>query len=329
METIRVEGLTKSYAGTPALSAIDFTARPGTVLGLLGPNGSGKTTTVRILSTLLRPDEGRAWVAGHDVTAEPDRVRGVIGLTGQYAAVDDELTGQQNLELIARLLGLSRQAARGRATELIERFQLEAAARRTAGTYSGGMRRRLDVAASLVGRPRVLFLDEPTTGLDPRSRSEVWTLVRELVRDGVTVLLTTQYLEEADQLANDLVVLNQGRVAATGTPTELKSRVGGLTLEVRVLDPDRCGEVADRLTAISGAEATVDRDTGLVGAPAGDTRSLRLLAEQLEEAEVPFVELALRQATLDEVFFALTGRDAADRATPEAVPAGAVEGSRR
>ncbi|MER6300603.1 ATP-binding cassette domain-containing protein [Kitasatospora sp. NPDC001539] len=328
METIRVEGLTKSYAGTAALSAIDFAARAGTVLGLLGPNGSGKTTTVRILSTLLHPDEGRAWVSGHDVAADPDRVRAAIGLTGQYAAVDDELSGQQNLELIGRLLGLSRAGARERATELIERFQLEAAARRMAKTYSGGMRRRLDVAASLVGRPRVLFLDEPTTGLDPRSRSEVWALVRELVKDGVTVLLTTQYLEEADQLANDLVVLNQGRVVATGTPTELKARVGGLTLEVRVLDRARCTEVAGYLTAISGSEATVDQDTGLIGAPAGDAKSLRLLAQRLEDADVPFVELALRQATLDEVFFALTGR-VEPTAAPEAVAAGAVEGSHR
>ncbi|MCA6094664.1 ATP-binding cassette domain-containing protein [Streptomyces sp. SCA3-4] len=324
METIRVEELSKSYAKTQALSEVSFTARAGTVLGLLGPNGSGKTTTVRILSTLMRPDSGRAWIDGHDVVAQPHHVRSVIGLTGQYAAVDDELSGQQNLELIARLLGSSRTAARARATELIERFRLEGAARRLAKTYSGGMRRRLDVAASLVGGPRVLFLDEPTTGLDPRSRNEVWTLVRELVGDGVTVLLTTQYLEEADHLANDLVVLDQGRVVATGTPIGLKARVGGLALQVRVEDPDRCAQAAEYVTAATGVEATVDQDTGLIGAPVGDVKALRRLAEQLETADIPFVELGLRQATLDEVFFALTGRNA-QSAGPDPVSAGTTE----
>ncbi|MFI9100864.1 ATP-binding cassette domain-containing protein [Streptomyces fildesensis] len=310
VETIRVESLSKSYpkADTPALSEVSFSARPGTVLGLLGPNGSGKTTTVRILSTLLTPDSGRAWIDGHDVMTQAQQVRASIGLTGQYAAVDDELTGQRNLELIARLLGLSRPAARARATELIERFQLEDAAGRMAKTYSGGMRRRLDVAASLVGSPRVLFLDEPTTGLDPRSRNEVWSLVRELVGDGVTVLLTTQYLEEADQLAHDLVMLDQGRVVATGTPTELKSKAGGLALQVRVASPDDCAEAAAYVAAVTGAEPTVDRDTGLIDAPVGDNGALRRLTVQLEDASIDFVELGLRQATLDEVFFALTGR---------------------
>ncbi|MYV58331.1 ATP-binding cassette domain-containing protein [Streptomyces sp. SID4931] len=329
METIRVEDLSKSYGKNQALSGVSFVARPGTVLGLLGPNGSGKTTTVRILSTLLRPDAGRAWIDGHDVAAQPHRVRATIGLTGQYAAVDDELSGQHNLELIGRLLGLSRSAARGRATELIERFQLEDAASRMTKTYSGGMRRRLDVAASLVGRPRVLFLDEPTTGLDPRSRNEVWTLVRELVGDGVTVLLTTQYLEEADHLANDLVVLDQGNVVATGTPTELKSRVGGLALQVRIADPSRCAQAATYLAGVTGAEVTVDEDTGLIGAPTGDTAALRELAERLESADIPFFELGLRQATLDEVFFALTGRTTQTADAPDAVTAGAAERNAR
>ncbi|MER6623332.1 ATP-binding cassette domain-containing protein [Streptomyces sp. NPDC000931] len=330
METIRVEDLSKSYGKNQALSEVGFAARPGTVLGLLGPNGSGKTTTVRILSTLLRADSGRAWIDGHDVAEQPHLVRAAIGLTGQYAAVDDDLSGRHNLELIGRLLGLPRAAARGRADELIQRFQLEDAASRMAKTYSGGMRRRLDVAASLVGRPSVLFLDEPTTGLDPRSRTEVWTLVRELVADGVTVLLTTQYLEEADHLANDLVVLDQGKVVATGTPTELKARVGGLALQVRIEDPSRCAQAAAYVAAATGAEATVDEDTGLIGAPAGDTAALRQLTEQLEAAGISFFELGLRQATLDEVFLELTGhrsRQTAD--APDAVTAGAAERNAR
>ncbi|WP_049579668.1 ATP-binding cassette domain-containing protein [Streptomyces sp. SBT349] len=337
METIRVESLSKSYPKSerPALSEVSFTARPGTVLGLLGPNGSGKTTTVRILATLLRPDGGQAWIDGHDVVAQPQQVRAAIGLTGQYAAVDDELTGLRNLELISRLLGASRPAARARATELIERFELEEAAGRMVKTYSGGMRRRLDVAASLVGRPRVLFLDEPTTGLDPRSRNEVWSLVRELVADGVTVLLTTQYLEEADQLANDLVMLDQGRVVASGTPTELKSKAGGLALQVRVVSTGDCARAAGHVAAVTGSQPAVDEDTGLIEVPVGDTGALRRLVGELEDAGIPFVELGLRQATLDEVFFALTGRSpkaaAAAETDADAAPiaAGAAERTSR
>ncbi|MFI8987432.1 ATP-binding cassette domain-containing protein [Streptomyces antimycoticus] len=330
VETIRVEELSKSYAKTQALSEVGFTARSGSVLGLLGPNGSGKTTTVRILSTLIRADSGRAWIDGQDVMAQPHLVRAAIGLTGQYAAVDDELSGQHNLELIGRLLGLSRGAARGRATELIERFRLEDAAGRLTKTYSGGMRRRLDVAASLVGRPRVLFLDEPTTGLDPRSRTEVWTLVRELVADGVTVLLTTQYLEEADHLANDLVVLDQGRVVATGTPTELKARVGGLALQMRVADPAQGAQAAAYVAEATGVEPAVDADTGLIDAAVADVTALRRVAARLEAEGIGFVELGLRQATLDEVFFALTGRtaqpaDPVQEPDPAPVTAGPAE----
>jgi oleandomycin transport system ATP-binding protein len=234
---IHAEGLIKRYGGTVALDGADLSARTGSVLGLLGPNGAGKTTAVRILATLLRPDGGHATVCGFDVRRDPREVRSRIGLTGQYAAVDENLTGHENLLMVGRLLGMSRPDARARATELLRDFRLSDAAGRAAKTFSGGMRRRLDLAASLVGRPEVLFLDEPTTGLDPRSRNEVWDVVRERVAAGTTVLLTTQYLEEADQLADDIAVIDHGRVIATGTPAELKSKVGGQALAVRPSAP--------------------------------------------------------------------------------------------
>src|SRR5919109_1946443 len=236
---IWAEGLVKRFGDTTALAGVDLAVRTGTVLGLLGPNGAGKTTTVRILATLLQPDAGRASVGGYDVLRDAHRVRQLIGLTGQYASVDETLTGAENLLLIGRLLGVPRADAKARARELLARFDLQDAADRAAKTYSGGMRRRLDLAASLVGRPRLLYLDEPTAGLDPRSRLELWDLIRTLVADGVTVLLTTQYLDEADELADDLVVIDHGRVIATGTPDELKARTGAQTLAVRPLDPAR------------------------------------------------------------------------------------------
>src|SRR3984957_9769263 len=240
--TIEAEGLTKRFGQTRALRGVDLAAGPGTVLALLGPNGAGKTTAVRVLATLLEADAGQARICGYDVITEAVQVRQLIALTGQFASVDDELTGTENLLMIGRLLGFSRARARARAAELLESFDLAGAAGRAAKTYSGGMRRRLDLAASLVGQPRVLYLDEPTTGLDPNSRTEVWAMIRTLVADGVAVLLTTQYLEEADLLAHDIVVIDHGKVIATGTPDELKARTGGQVLQVSPADPARMAE---------------------------------------------------------------------------------------
>ena len=253
---IEASGLVKRFGKTTALAGVDLVARQGTVLGVLGPNGAGKTTAVRILATLLRPDGGQARVCGYDVGRQAHQVRQLIGLTGQYASVDEGLSGVNNLIMIGRLLGQSRRQARARAGELLDRFDLTEAAGRPVKTYSGGMRRRLDLAASLVGRPRVLYLDEPTTGLDPRSRSDVWDIVRTLVADGVTVLLTTQYLDEADQLAHDIVVIDHGRVIATGTPDELKDKSGGQVLEV---------EPADRSHAGGGRRGAREPDRGGAG----------------------------------------------------------------
>ncbi|MCE0763184.1 ATP-binding cassette domain-containing protein [Pseudonocardia kujensis] len=314
---IRVEGLVKTFGATTALAGVDLEVRRGSVLGLLGPNGSGKTTTVRVLSTLLRPDGGRATVLGHDVVADAPAVRLRIGLTGQYAAVDDALSGVENLRLIGRLLDLSRRDARRRTDELIERFGLAEAAGRRVKTYSGGMRRRLDLAASLVGRPDVLFLDEPTTGLDPRHRNEVWEHVRALAAEGTTVLLTTQYLEEADQLAEDLVVLDHGEVIASGTPASLKADVGGQLLHVRPLHRADVGAVATLLGELTAETPAID-PTGeltLSGTPA----LLHRLGVRLEEDGVPVAELGLRLPSLDDVFLTLTGRPAeAGPATEEA-----------
>lgn len=310
---IRVEGLRKSFGATTALAGIDLAVRPGSVLGLLGPNGSGKTTTVRILSTLLRPDGGRATVLGHDVVAEAAAVRPLVGLTGQYAAVDDSLTGLENLTMIARLLDFSRRDARVRSAELVERFGLTDAAKRRVKTYSGGMRRRLDLAASLVGRPAVLFLDEPTTGLDPRHRNEVWDQVRALAAEGTTVLLTTQYLEEADQLAEDLVVLDRGRVIATGTPASLKAEVGGQLLHVRPLHRTDLPTVATVLAELTSEAPAID-PTGEVTV-AGSPELLRAVGDRLD---VPIAELGLRLPSLDDVFLTLTGHGADDTAEEEA-----------
>jgi oleandomycin transport system ATP-binding protein len=313
---VEATGLVKRFGKTTALAGVDLTAREGRVLGVLGPNGAGKTTAVRILATLLRPDAGQARVCGYDVLRNAYQVRQLIGLTGQYASVDEGLSGTNNLIMIGRLIGLPRAQARARAAELLARFELTDAAARTVKTYSGGMRRRLDLAASLVGRPRVLFLDEPTTGLDPRSRTDVWAMIRGLVADGVTVLLTTQYLDEADQLAHDIVVIDRGKVIATGTPDELKARTGGQVLLVAPSDPGRLGEVATLLEALAGAEVVTDAETDVVSAPVADKALLPRVVRELDDRGIELAEFTLRKPSLDEVFFALTGRRAEDEDTP-------------
>jgi oleandomycin transport system ATP-binding protein len=307
---IEATGLVKRFGKTTALAGVDLVARPGRVLGLLGPNGAGKTTAVRILATLIRPDGGQASVCGYDVLHDAHRVRQLIGLTGQYASVDEGLSGTNNLIMIGRLLGVPRGEARARAAELLARFELADAAARPVKTYSGGMRRRLDLAASLVGRPRVLYLDEPTTGLDPRSRTDVWAMIRGLVADGVTVLLTTQYLDEADQLAHDIVVIDRGKVIATGSPDELKAKTGGQVLLVAPSDPGRLAETAVLLEAVARAEVTTDLGTGAVSAPVTDNSLLPRVVRELDDRGIELAEFTLRKASLDEVFFALTGHHA-------------------
>jgi oleandomycin transport system ATP-binding protein len=313
---IEATGLIKRFGKTAALDGVDLVARQGRVLGVLGPNGAGKTTAVRILATLLRPDGGQASVCGFDVLRDAHQVRQLIGLTGQYASVDEGLSGTNNLIMIGRLLGLSRADARVRASELLARFDLTEAAGRPAKTYSGGMRRRLDLAASLVGSPRVLYLDEPTTGLDPRSRTDVWSMIRALVADGVTVLLTTQYLDEADQLAHDIVVIDHGKVVATGTPDELKARTGGQVLQVSPADPARMAEVAALLEDLAGAEVVTDAGTGVATVPVGDAALPRHVFRELDDRGIELAEFTLRKPSLDEVFFTLTGHPADGEDTP-------------
>jgi oleandomycin transport system ATP-binding protein len=308
--TIEATGLEKSYGRLRVLDGVDLGVARGSVLALLGPNGAGKTTAVRILATLLQPDEGRALVGGYDVVAQAQQVRRLIALTGQYAAVDESLTGVENLLLIGRLLGQSRAAARRRASELLEQFGLADAGGRAVKTYSGGMRRRLDLAASLVGRPRVLYLDEPTTGLDPRARSDLWGVIRELTAGGVTVLLTTQYMEEADQLADDVVVIDRGRVAAVGTPDQLKTQVGRQVLRVSPVRAADVPVVARVVTDLSGAAPEVA--AGAVTAQVGDPRLPPAVLQRLTDAQVAVAELSLRKPSLDEVFFALTGHHTDD-----------------
>jgi oleandomycin transport system ATP-binding protein len=295
------------------------------VLGVLGPNGAGKTTAVRILTTLLMPDGGRAEVGGYDVVKDAHQVRQLIGLTGQYASVDDGLPGTNNLIMIGRLLGLSRPAARTRAVELLARFELSEAASRPVKTYSGGMRRRLDLAASLVGRPQVLFLDEPTTWLDPQARSDVWDIIRLLVADGVTVLLTTQYLDEADQLADDIVVIDHGRVIAAGTPDELKAKVGGQVLEVVPADLERLSDVAAVLARWTGTELVVEAGAREVIAQVPSAALLPGIVRQLDENGIELAEFSMRKSSLDEVFLTLTGHRAEDeQAAPDGERTGAA-----
>jgi oleandomycin transport system ATP-binding protein len=310
---IEAEGLVKRFKKTLAVDGVDLAVRPGTVMGLLGPNGAGKTTVVRMLATLLRPDAGYARVCGADVVHQADRVRELIGLTGQYAAVDEDLTGFENLLLIGRLLEIPRAEAKRRSAELLERFDLAEAGGRSVKTYSGGMRRRLDLAASLVQRPQVLFLDEPTTGLDPRSRGEVWVMIRTLVAEGTTVLLTTQYLDEADRLASEIAVIDHGRVIATGTAAELKAKVGRQTLDVRPADPADLARVAGLVAAAVGRAPTqAEEDPGLLSVPVDDAQVLPAVVSALQDGQIEVTELALRLASLDEVFMALTGHAAAE-----------------
>ena len=309
---IYTEGLVKRYGKTTALAGLDLAVPPGMVQGVLGPNGAGKTTLVRILATLLRPDAGRAQVGGFDVARQPDKIRQLIALTGQFAAVDEDLTGRENLLLIARLLELSRKAARTRADELLDRFGLAEAAGRLAKTYSGGMRRRLDLAMGLAGEPRVLFLDEPTTGLDPRSRGDVWDMIRDLVASGTTVLLTTQDLDEADRLASRIAVVDRGRLIDSGTPAELKAKVGGQSLDVRPADPGELAKVGAIVAEVTGTgTAAPDERDGVISVPlapgVSGTEALAAVSHRLGRAGIDVTELGLRLASLDEVFLTLTG----------------------
>jgi oleandomycin transport system ATP-binding protein len=307
---IETEGLVKHFGKTRALDGIDMVAREGAVFGLLGPNGAGKTTAIRVLSTLIRPDAGRAAVGGHDVTRHPEEVRRLIGLTGQYAAVDELLSGKENLFMIGRLLGVRPREARRRAIELLEAFDLAAASSKLVKTYSGGMRRRLDLAASLVGRPKYLYLDEPTTGLDPRSRLELWGMIRALVADGTTVLLTTQYLEEADRLADEIVVIDHGRVIAAGTPQQLKTRVGGLVLLAQPADPVDLPTVEKILESFGTSDDGVHNDGQRVTVRIDDRSVIGQAFRQLDEAGIAVDDLSLRRPSLDEVFLAVTGHTA-------------------
>jgi oleandomycin transport system ATP-binding protein len=310
---IVAEGLVKRFGATTALAGVDLAVRTGSVLGLLGPNGAGKTTAVRVLATLLRPDQGHASVRGYDVVKQAHQVRRLIGLTGQYASVDETLTGTENLVLIGRLVGLSRRDAKARARELLAKFRLSDAADKAVRHFSGGMRRRLDLAASLVGRPELLYLDEPTTGLDPRSRNDMYEIIRDLLRDGTTVLLTTQYLDEADQLADEIVVIDHGQVIASGTSEQLKARTGAQTMRVRpASDADR-----DKIAAAVGlvAAGPVDIRGSVIAAPVKDPGALATLVRRLDDSGLLVAELSLHSPSLDEVFLTLTGRPAESHET--------------
>ncbi|MFI6539964.1 ATP-binding cassette domain-containing protein [Nonomuraea sp. NPDC050547] len=302
----QAEGLVKRFGKTTALAGVDLAALPGTILGVLGPNGAGKTTAIRVLATLLRPDEGRAEVGGLDVVRHAPRVRKMVGLTGQYASVDEDLTGTENLVLLGRLLDLRKPEAERRASELLGRFGLAEAAGKRAGTYSGGMRRRLDLAAGLVGEPSVVFLDEPTTGLDPGRREDLWRMIRTIADGGGTVLLTTQYLEEADALADEICVIDHGRVIAQGTPAELKQVVGGQTIVVRPKDPAELARAAE-LTAKATGREPASVAAGVLTVAVDGGAAFTAVVGALAEAGIEVAELSLRLPSLDEAFFALTG----------------------
>ena len=313
---IEATGLVKSFGETRAVDGVDLAVRSGSVYGVLGPNGAGKTTAIRMLATLLRPDAGSARVLGHDIVEEADAVRGLVSLTGQLASVDEDLTGRENLILIGRLLGLKRAPAKARAAELLEAFGLAEAAARLVKTYSGGMRRRLDIAASIVVTPQLMFLDEPTTGLDPRSRNQVWSIIRALVAGGTTILLCTQYLEEADQLADGIAVIDHGKVIAEGTPGQLKASVGRGALHVRLLDPEQRPE-AERLLGRELGAVHTEPDPAALSVQCADAgRGAEAVAE-LTRSGIRISDFSLGQPSLDEVFLALTGRSAEEAATEQ------------
>ena len=314
---IEATGLVKSFGETRAVEGVDLAVRTGSVYGVLGPNGAGKTTTIRMLATLIRPDAGSARVLGHDIVTEADAVRRAVSLTGQLASVDETLTGRENLILLGRLLGLGRPAAKERAAELLDAFGLSEAAGRLVKNYSGGMRRRLDIAASIVVTPQVMFLDEPTTGLDPRSRNQVWGIIRALVAEGTTILLCTQYLEEADQLADGIAVIDRGKVIAEGTPGQLKASVGSGALHVRLLDPEQRPEAHRVLDRELGA-VTLEPDPAALSASCADADRAAEAVSELARSGVRIAAFSLGQPSLDEVFLALTGRPA--EAAPDGQP---------
>jgi ABC-2 type transport system ATP-binding protein len=315
---IEASGLKKAFGETQAVDGVDLAVRRGAVYGVLGPNGAGKTTTIRMLATLLRPDAGSARVLGYDIIEEADEVRGAVSLTGQLASVDEDLTGRENLILIARLLGLKRAAAKARAAELLEAFSLAEAAGRLVKNYSGGMRRRLDIAASIVVTPELMFLDEPTTGLDPRSRNQVWAIVRSLAAEGTTILLCTQYLDEADQLAEGIAVIDQGKVIAEGTPAQLKASVGSGALHVRLLEPEHRPEAERVMARVLGGEVRLESDpSALSTACANADRAAEAIGE-LARAGIAVANFSVGQPTLDEVFLAITGHPAEEDTIEEA-----------
>jgi ABC-2 type transport system ATP-binding protein len=308
---VQIQGVAKSFGDTRALAGVDLDIPEGSIQGLLGPNGAGKTTLVRILATLLKPDAGIALVDGHDVVRDAQKVRELIGLAGQFAAVDDQLTGRENLEVVGLLYGLHRRDARVRATEALERLGLADAADRLVRTYSGGMRRRLDLGASLVGEPRVLLLDEPTTGLDPRTRLELWEFLRARVRDGATLLLTTQYLEEADHLADHIVVIDHGEVIARGTSDELKTRLGADVIEIVLADASQLERACDLIAPLSVDRPVIDEEGRRLSVhAAGGATTMLEVVRALDEAQVTVVDIGLRRPSLDDVFLALTGHAA-------------------